>query len=56
VTVASHPFGDRLGYWIERVAAGEEVLDTHRRTPWVRLLPFEAYRRQSADKPDHADL
>jgi prevent-host-death family protein len=40
--VASHPFRDKLGYWMERVAAGEEVLVTFRGRPRVRLAPAGA--------------
>ncbi len=37
--VGSNPFRDRLGYWMERVAAGEEVLVTFRGRPRIRLSP-----------------
>ena len=37
--VGSNPFRDRLGYWLERAAAGEELLVTHRGKPRVRLTP-----------------
>ena len=42
VTVGSNPFRDRLGYWMERVAAGEEVIITHRGRPRIRLSPAAA--------------
>jgi prevent-host-death family protein len=38
-TVDCNPLRDRFGEWIERVAAGEEVILTRRRKPLVRLLP-----------------
>jgi hypothetical protein len=37
--VGSNPFRDRLGYWMERVAAGQEVIVTFRGRPRVRLSP-----------------
>ncbi len=37
ITIGSNPFRDRLGYWMERVAGGEEVLITHRGKPRIRL-------------------
>jgi prevent-host-death family protein len=42
VTVGSNPFRDKLGYWMERVAAGEEVIITHRGRPRIRLSPAVA--------------
>ena len=39
VTVGSNPFRDQLGYWMERVAGGEQVLVTFRGKPRVRLSP-----------------
>ena len=39
VAVGSNRFRDRLGYWLERVANGEEILVTHRGKPRVRLTP-----------------
>ena len=38
-TVGCNPFRDRFGEWIERVAAGEEVIVTRRGRPLLRLLP-----------------
>ena len=38
-TVGSNPFRDRLGYWMERVAAGHEVVVTFRGKPRVLLKP-----------------
>ena len=38
-TVASHPFQEHLGYWLERAAAGEEILVTHRGKPRIVLKP-----------------
>ena len=40
-TVGSNPFRDKLGHWMERVAAGEEVLVTHRGKPRIRLCPAD---------------
>ena len=37
--VGSNPFRDRLGYWMERVAGGEEILVTYRGKPRMRLVP-----------------
>ena len=39
VTVGSNPFRDRLGYWMDRVAAGEEVIITRRGKPRFRMSP-----------------
>jgi antitoxin (DNA-binding transcriptional repressor) of toxin-antitoxin stability system len=38
-TVGSNPFRDRLGYWLERVASGQELLVTFRGKPRVLLKP-----------------
>jgi prevent-host-death family protein len=37
--VGSNPFRNRLGYWMERVAGGDEILVTFRGKPRVRLVP-----------------
>lgn len=37
--VGSNPFRDKLGYWMDRVAAGEEVLITRHGKPRIRLSP-----------------
>ena len=37
ITVGSDPFRIRLGEWLERAAAGEEILVTYRGRPRVRL-------------------
>ncbi|MDE3134852.1 MAG: type II toxin-antitoxin system prevent-host-death family antitoxin [Acidobacteriota bacterium] len=39
LTVGSNPFRDRLGYWMDIVAAGQEVIVTRRGRPRLRLLP-----------------
>ena len=39
ITVGSNPFRDKLGYWMERVAAGQELLVTFRGKPRVMLTP-----------------
>ena len=38
-TVGSNPFRDRLGHWMDRVAAGEEVVITRHGRPRIRLSP-----------------
>jgi prevent-host-death family protein len=40
LTVGSNPFRDQLGYWMDRVAAGEEVVITRHGKPRVRLSPI----------------
>ncbi len=52
--VGSNPFRDRLGYWMERVAAGEEVLVTFRGRPRVRLSPAKSRPNAPAPLPDRA--
>ena len=37
--VASNPFRDHLGYWMERVAGGQEVMVTFRGKPRALLKP-----------------
>jgi prevent-host-death family protein len=37
ITVGSNPFRDKLGYWMDRVAAGEEVVITRNGKPRIRL-------------------
>jgi prevent-host-death family protein len=37
MTVGSDLFRNRLGEWLERAAAGEEILVTYRGRPRVRL-------------------
>jgi antitoxin (DNA-binding transcriptional repressor) of toxin-antitoxin stability system len=39
IAVGSNSFRDRFGYWIDRVAAGEEVLVTRCGKPRIRLSP-----------------
>jgi len=46
LVVGSDPFRDRRGHWMERAAAGEEVLVTHRGRQRIRLSP--AQTRQTA--------
>jgi prevent-host-death family protein len=41
ILVGSNPFRDRLGYWMDRVAAGEEVVITRHGRPRIRLSPAE---------------
>ena len=47
ITIGSNPFRDKLGYWMERVARGEEVLITHRGKPRIRLTSAVAGPRSS---------
>ncbi len=42
ITIGSHLFRNRLGEWMERAAAGEEILVTYRGRPRVRLSPTAA--------------
>jgi prevent-host-death family protein len=37
--LGSNPFRDRLGYWMDGVAAGEEVILTRHGKPRIRLSP-----------------
>jgi PD-(D/E)XK endonuclease len=39
IKVGSEPFRDRLGYWMERVAQGEEILVTFRGRPRIHVVP-----------------
>jgi prevent-host-death family protein len=39
VTVQANPFRDRLGYWMERAASGDEILITRHGRPFARLGP-----------------
>jgi prevent-host-death family protein len=39
VTVGSNPFRDRLGYWMDRVAGGDEIVITRHGKPRIRLSP-----------------
>ena len=44
-TVGAHEFRNHFGWYMERAAAGEEVLVTHRGTPRVRLTSAVDQRR-----------
>jgi antitoxin (DNA-binding transcriptional repressor) of toxin-antitoxin stability system len=44
VTVGSDVFRDRLGYWMERVGRGDEILVTYRGRPRLRVTPADAGR------------
>jgi prevent-host-death family protein len=35
--IGSNPFRNHFGYWLERAAAGEDVVVTYRGKPRVRL-------------------
>ena len=39
IVIGSNPFRNRLGYWMDRIAAGEELLVTRHRKPRIRLSP-----------------
>jgi prevent-host-death family protein len=39
ITIGANPFRDKLGYWMDRVAAGEEVLITRHGKPRIRMSP-----------------
>ena len=43
-TIGSHIFREQLGWWMDRVAAGEEILVTRRGKPRLRLSPAEPVR------------
>ena len=40
--VGAHEFRNRFGWYMERAAAGEELLVTHRGRPRIRVAPVEA--------------
>jgi prevent-host-death family protein len=40
VVVGSNTFRDKLGDWMDRVAAGEEVILTRHGKPRIRLSPL----------------
>jgi prevent-host-death family protein len=42
ITIGANPFRDKLGYWMDRVAAGEEVLITRHGKPRIRMSPATA--------------
>jgi hypothetical protein len=42
--IGSHSFREQLGWWMERAAAGEEVLITHRGKARLRLSPSDGMR------------
>jgi prevent-host-death family protein len=42
VTVGVNAFRDGLGSWMDRVAAGEEVVLTRHGRPKIRMLPAAA--------------
>jgi prevent-host-death family protein len=37
--IGSNPFRDRLGYWMDRVAAGEQVTVTRHGKARITLIP-----------------
>jgi hypothetical protein len=40
ITIGSNPFRDRLGCWMDRVAAGDEIVSHPPRQTAIRLLPM----------------
>jgi prevent-host-death family protein len=40
ISIGSNPFRNHFGYWMERVARGEEVIVTFRGKPRMRLVPI----------------
>ncbi len=42
ITIGANPFRDKLGYWMDRVAGGEEVLITRHGKPRIRMRPATA--------------
>jgi prevent-host-death family protein len=44
--IGSNPLRDRFGYWMERVAAGEQVIVTRRGKARIRLVPASAPQSQ----------
>ncbi len=57
IAVGSNPFRDQLGYWLERVAHGQEVVVTYRGKPRVRLSPVAAPSDQTPmTPPDHRQV
>ncbi len=44
ITIGSHSFREQLGWWMERAAAGEELLITRRGKPRLRVSSAEASR------------
>ena len=41
VSIGAHEFRNRFGWYMERAAAGEQILVTHRGRPRVRVAPAE---------------
>ena len=41
VSIGSHEFRNRFGWYMERAAAGEELLVTHRDRPRIRVAPAQ---------------
>jgi len=39
ITIGSHSFREQLGWWMDRVAAGEQVVITRHGKPRLRLSP-----------------
>ena len=42
VAIGAHEFRNRFGWYMERAAAGEEILVTHRGRPRIRVSPAAA--------------
>jgi prevent-host-death family protein len=56
VTVGSNAFRDKLGYWMDRVAAGEEVIITRRGRPRFRMLPINGESPSAPLSDDSTDM
>jgi antitoxin (DNA-binding transcriptional repressor) of toxin-antitoxin stability system len=51
ITIGSEDFRDRMGEWMHRVAAGEEILVTYRGRAHVRVSPAEPIAAACARTP-----
>jgi len=49
--VGAHELRNRFGWYLERVAAGEDIRVTRRGRPYVRLMPEEANLAHAATPP-----
>jgi prevent-host-death family protein len=48
ISVAAHEFRNRFGWYMQRAAAGEPILVTHRGRPRLRLYPAAQQIRLAA--------
>ena len=51
VVVGAHEFREKFGYWMERAAAGEEILITRRGRRYARLSPPDPQRATTDTAP-----